>query len=184
MIEEHRLIDHRRSCDPLDKPRLKKLQVSGTNGSRREESASCRGGAPFAIGSLMTPQELRDRLDAFAVQADALASPLLASPVTRNSADQLIRSSSSAASHHRAAGRARSHAEFTVKLGTALEEADEALAWIKHLVACGRVPPGDADPLIAKAVELVKILTSSCRTAQRNEEARRRLDRAQTKSRR
>jgi hypothetical protein len=65
-----------------------------------------------------------------------------------------------------------------------LEEADEAMAWIKHLVACGRVPPGDADPLIAKAVELVKILTSSCRTAQRNEEARRRLDRAQTKSRR
>jgi four helix bundle protein len=129
----------------------------------------------------MSPQELRDRLEAFAVHADALAAPLLASPVTRNTADQLIRSSSSAASHHRAAGRARSHAEFTAKIGTALEEADEALAWVRHLVACGRVQVSDAEPLIAEAVELVKILTTSCRTAQRNEEARRTLERAQAR---
>jgi len=123
----------------------------------------------------MTPEELRRRLDAFAVQADAFAAPLLASPITRNSADQLMRASSSAAANHRAAGRARSHAEFTAKIGTALEEADEALAWARHLVACGRVSARDAEPLITEAVELVRILTSSCRTAQRNEEARRGL---------
>jgi len=137
-------------------------------------------GAAFAIWSGMTPDELRKRLDAFAVQADALAAPLLASPVTRNSADQLIRASSSAASNHRAAGRARSHAEFTAKIGTALEEADEAMAWARHLVPCGRVSLEEAEPLIAEAVELVRILTSSCRTAQRNEQARRALGRRKT----
>jgi hypothetical protein len=68
-----------------------------------------------------------------------------------------------------------------VKIGTALEEADEALARVRHLVACGRVQVSDAEPLIAEAVELVKILTTSCRTAQRNEEARRTLERAQAR---
>jgi|SRR5215471_20259581 len=125
----------------------------------------------------MTPEELRRRFEAFAVQADALAAPLLASAVTRNSADQLMRASSSAAANHRAAGRARSHAEFTAKIGTALEEADEALAWARHLVACGRVSPRAAESLITEAVELVKILTSSCRTAQNNEETRASLER-------
>ncbi len=132
----------------------------------------------------MTPQELRERFEAFAVHADALAAPLLASPITRNSADQLIRSSSSAASQHRAAGRARSHAEFTAKIGTALEEADEALAWVKHLVACGRVSAETAAPPIAEASALVKILTRSCLTARQNEDARRSLGKTSSRARR
>ena len=67
-------------------------------------------GATLAISGGMTPDELRTRLKAFAVQVDAFAAPLLASAATRNSADQLNREpvASAAASNHRAAGRARS----------------------------------------------------------------------------
>src|SRR5262245_8056010 len=101
---------------------------------------------------MMTPDELRQRFAAFAAKVDAFASPLLSAIGTRNSADQLIRASSSAASQHRAAGRARSHREFTSKIGAALEEADEALAWAQHLVACGRVSPKSAEPIIAEAL--------------------------------
>jgi four helix bundle protein len=126
----------------------------------------------------MTPDQLRERFAAFAAQVDAFAAPLLASPVTRNSADQLMRSSSSAAQHHRAAGRARSHAEFTAKIGVALEEADEALAWAQHLVRCGRATLREAEPIISEAQELVSILTKSCKTARANEDDRRDLDRA------
>jgi len=133
----------------------------------------------IALRTGMTPDQLRDRLADFAVRADALAAPLLASPVTRNSADQLMRASSSAAQHHRAAGRSRSHAEFTAKIGAALEEADEALGWLEHLVACGRVPERVAEPLVAEARQLVMILTKSCHTAQTNEELRRSLKRRQ-----
>lgn len=80
---------------------------------------------------------------------------------------------SAAASNHRAAGRTRSHAEFTAKIGTALEEADEAMAWMEHLVACKRVTPEAARPIIAEAEELVRILGKSCGTARRNEAGRR-----------
>jgi len=122
----------------------------------------------------MTPDELRARLSAFAVRVDAFAAPLLASVATRNAADQLMRASSAAASNHRAAGRARSHAEFTAKVGTALEEADEKLAWVEHLVVCQRVTPEAAAPIIAEAAQLVRILGRSSATARRNEAERKR----------
>jgi four helix bundle protein len=118
---------------------------------------------------LVTPDELRARLSVFAANVDAFAAPLLANPVTRNSADQLMRASAAAAANHRAAGRARSHAEFTAKLGTALEEADEAMAWTEHLVTCKRVSPESAAAILAAARQLVKTLSVSCRTARANE---------------
>jgi four helix bundle protein len=118
----------------------------------------------------VTPEEFRARLAAFAAAVDAFAAPLLASPATRNSADQLMRASSSASSNYRAAGRARSHAEFTAKVGAALEEADESLGWIEHLVACRRVSRDAAGPLAAEAGELVRILGTSYRTSRQNDE--------------
>jgi four helix bundle protein len=118
----------------------------------------------------VTPEQLRARLAAFAANVDAFAAPLLASPATRHSADQLIRASASASSNYRAAGRARSHAEFTAKVGTALEEADESLGWVEHLVACKRVTREAAAPIVAEADELVRILGKSFQTARQNEE--------------
>ena len=35
------------------------------------------------------------------------------------------------AMNYRAAGRARSHREFTAKLGTVVEDADESLGWLE-----------------------------------------------------
>ncbi len=131
----------------------------------------------------MTPDQLRARLTAFAANVDAFAARILASAATRNSADQLMRASAAAAANHRAAGRARSHAEFTAKLGTALEEADEAMAWTEHLVTCRRVSPKSAESILAEARRLVKTLSVSCRTARANESSSLDLDKRRGKVR-
>src|SRR5262245_12853472 len=113
-----------------------------------------------AVTHGMTPKELRERTADFAVRVEAFSRPLLKRLETREAALQLSRSSSSVASNYRAAGRSRSHAEFTAKLGTVLEEADETQFWLEHLHRCGLVRPEEAKPLLAEAGELVAIFTT------------------------
>lgn len=113
----------------------------------------------------MKPQDLRERLARFAWDVGAFSRPLLHNIETTDAARQLRTASSSVASNHRAAGRGRSHAEFTSKLSTALEEADESLYWLEHLRACGLAPDDELGKLIPESQELVAILTASVRTA-------------------
>ena len=122
----------------------------------------------------MTPQQLRKRTAEFAKNIDAFAGPLVDSARTRKVAEQLLASSSSIASNYRAAGRARSHAEFTAKIGVVLEEADESQHWLQHLDACRLAHPDRIAPLLAEATELVAIFTSSAKTARNQEDERRR----------
>lgn len=96
------------------------------------------------------------------------ARPLLDVAHTRDSALQLMRAASSAAANYRAATRARSHAEFTAKIGIALEEADEAVFWLAHLQGIG-VTTDTLEELHQEAMELVAILGASRRTSLRNE---------------
>jgi four helix bundle protein len=113
----------------------------------------------------MTAAELRGRLAVFASDIAKFAAPLLERPVTYDAARQLIRSSASAADHHRAAGRARSHAEFTAKIGVALDEADETRSWLDYLHRTEFVPAARLKPFRAEAEELVAILSKSHSTA-------------------
>jgi four helix bundle protein len=103
----------------------------------------------------VTPAELRHRFATFAAEVARFARPLLNRPETFDAARQLIRSSASAADNHRAAGRARSHAEFTARIGVALDEADEANDRIR--------------PYHMEGQELVAILTKSYETARKRD---------------
>ena len=72
--------------------------------------------------------------------------------------------------NHRAAGRGRSHAEFTAKLGVAVEEIDESQGWLLHLERCGLVPleaTAEFQHLLAEAGQLAAILTADVVTARR-----------------
>ncbi len=119
----------------------------------------------------MTPKELRARTAEFARVINAFCRPLLRRPETRAIADQLLDASSSVASNHRAAGRGRSHAEFTAKIGIVNEEADESLFWLEHLRDCRLVTPAEVADLILEAGELSAIFTTSAKTARAREEA-------------
>jgi len=94
----------------------------------------------------MIPDELRSRLAAFSNDVERLAAPLFGRRQTENTADQMTRSATSAAAQYRAACRGRSHAEFTAKLGGAVEEADECVYWLEHARDCGFI---DTPPLHA-----------------------------------
>jgi len=115
----------------------------------------------------MTPGELRERLAAFAVNIERFTRPMLSRPDLWDAARQLRRSSTSVAANHRAAGCARSRAEFAAKLSIALEEADETRFWLEHLMSCTLGPVADIEPLLTESRQVAAILATSVRTARR-----------------
>ncbi len=81
---------------------------------------------------------------------------------------QLIRCGTAVAANYRAAGRARSRAEWVAKIGIVVEEADETVFWLEMLSECEIVPLSKTEPLLAEAQELTAIFTASRRTARSN----------------
>ena len=83
---------------------------------------------------------------------------------------QALRSGTSVAAHVREACRARSEAEFTSKLGGALQEADETALWLELLrEECG-VDASQTKPLETESSELIAIFTTMInRTRSRSE---------------
>jgi four helix bundle protein len=75
-------------------------------------------------------EELKARTHRFAVDVIAFVRSLPETLETRRLRDQLIGAACGVSGNYRAACRARSHREFTAKLGTVLEEADEAEEWL------------------------------------------------------
>jgi four helix bundle protein len=122
----------------------------------------------------MTPQELRARLADLAVRVATMTRPLVTDAGARYGATQLARAASSAAANYRAATVARSHAEFTSKIGTALEEADETVYWLEYLSRVGWLKE-DATfaEVLQESLEMAAILGASKRTSTRNAHLRR-----------
>jgi four helix bundle protein len=131
----------------------------------------------------MTPKELRARTHAFAVAMNAFCQPLLRRTETRDAAEQLLDASSSVGSNHRAAGKARSHAEFAARIGTVDEEADESIYWLEYLRDCRLVSEAELAPHLNEATQLAAIFAASARTARLREEQRRAVKRRPKRSR-
>src|SRR3989304_3857505 len=81
---------------------------------------------------------------------------------------QLLKSGTSVAANYRAAGRARSRAEFISKMGVVVEEADESAFWLDLLVDSGVVSMGVLSGMLREANELLAIFAASYHTAKRN----------------
>ena len=84
-------------------------------------------------------------------------------------ADQLFRASARTAANYRAACRARSHRDFTNKMGMAVEEADESVFWLTFVGESGLKETADQRDLLAEAGELLAIFTKSAKTASDND---------------
>jgi four helix bundle protein len=146
--------------------------------------AEARVGIGRARSKVMKSTDLCQRTAAFAVSIVKFSAPLFRRPETRGVAEQLVDAARSVAANYRAACRARSHAEFTAKMGTVLEEADESQFWLQHL-RDARLVDATAIVDLDEATQLVAIFTKTRDTAQRNEdiarEARRRPTRRSRK---
>src|SRR5262245_23176183 len=85
---------------------------------------------------------------------------------------QLTKAATSVDMNYRASCRARSHAEFTAKIGTVAEEADESAEWLE-VVAEGRLVSSPELPRLQReSRELVAIFSASVGTARRTERSR------------
>ncbi|MBW8866647.1 MAG: four helix bundle protein [Acidobacteria bacterium] len=105
---------------------------------------------------------------------------------TRELKDQLRRSASGVDLNWHAACRGRTHKEFTAKLGTVLEEADEAAECLA-LIRDGKLAIGnDVGRLSQESHELRLIFGKATRTARANEDRQareRQIDRRRTRKR-
>ena len=82
---------------------------------------------------------------------------------------QLTKSSTSTAANYRAACRARSHAEFTSKMGLVAEEADENVFWLEYIAGANLTKAKNLPVLETEGRELLQIFSRSVGTARLNE---------------
>ncbi len=117
------------------------------------------------MGDLPSKQEeLRNRTKRFVLRIIRLFRHL---PQTTEAQIQLLRAGTSVGANYRAAGRARSKAEFASKISIVREEVDETVFWIECLAEAGIVEANLLMDLPSEANELVAIFAASQRTARR-----------------
>src|SRR5688500_4115937 len=107
----------------------------------------------------MKPEQLRERITAWAVDVSRLIGPLFRRYETRIRASQLKRSADSTASNHRAACVARSHDIFRSKISIALEDADETVGWLEMSQREGILRGPALDRLPDAGRQITKILS-------------------------
>ncbi|PYR09844.1 MAG: four helix bundle protein [Acidobacteria bacterium] len=88
---------------------------------------------------------------------------------------QLAKAATSVAMNYRASCRARSHTEFTAKMGLVAEEADESQGWLEFIDAASLiVSAAELARLLQESTELCAIVSTSFATARRKEHERKR----------
>src|SRR5260370_22825421 len=98
-------------------------------------------------------EELRCRTKRFALRIIRLFQHLPRSTEAQILGKQLLRSGTSVGANYRAAGRARSKAEFSSKIGIVVEEADETVFWLECLVESGIVTEDLLQDLLRETTE-------------------------------
>jgi four helix bundle protein len=116
----------------------------------------------------MKHQNLQTRTKDFAFQVIQFCEHLPHDDTSKTLGRQLLRAACSVGANYRAARRAKSKTDFISKLGTVLEEADEAAYWLELLQDAGKAQAQSCEPLLSEANELVAISISSINTARRN----------------
>ena len=119
-------------------------------------------------------EELKKRSFAFGLRIVRFCRTLRDTWEGREFSDQLFRSGTRVGANYRAACRARSHADFTAKMGYVVEEADESIYWLEMIEAAGIGTGVELKSLLAESNELSRIFNQSQLTAKTNAAARQR----------
>jgi four helix bundle protein len=117
----------------------------------------------------MNKAELQERTKNFALRVLKLIERLPCTVGGKVIATQLARSATLVSANYRAACRPRSRAEFSSKLGTVAEEADESLHWLELIRDGSFVPERRIGSLLAEADELTAIFPAGRRRSSRNQ---------------
>jgi four helix bundle protein len=118
--------------------------------------------------------DLNERMSRFAVRLVCFCRTL---PHTRESdviGRQLLRAGTGMPANYRAAGRARSYADFISKMGIAAEEGDETVYWLRIVIEAELGLRQEAQDLRTEAHELMAICAASHKTAKSRQAGRKR----------
>jgi four helix bundle protein len=118
--------------------------------------------------------QLKKRTMRFALDACALIRELPQFEPGPTAKHQLARAATGVAFNYRATCRARSHTEFTSRMGVVAEEADESQGWLEFVEAAELLKSADLTRLIREATELAAIMSAAYGTARYNQKQRRR----------
>src|SRR5256885_11409337 len=87
-------------------------------------------------------------------------------PIVRR---QLARAATGVAFNYRSSCRARSHTEFTARIGVVAEEADESQGWLEFIDASALIKSPEVARLVQESDELTAIFSASVGTARYKE---------------
>ena len=124
-----------------------------------------RGMCKVSVTQIDKTEELRKRTKRFALRIIRLYRSLPLKNDAQVLGKQVLRRGTSVGANYRAAGRARSRAEFASKLGIVVEEIDETGYWLELMIESGIVSAEKLTELCAEARELTAIFTRAQQTA-------------------
>ena len=110
-------------------------------------------------------ERLKERTMRFALDVCELIKSLPQAEPGPTVRRQLAKAATSVAFNYRASCRARSHAEFTAKIGLVAEEADEAQGWLEFIETAKLIISDDLTRLVGESHELTAIFSASAGTA-------------------
>jgi four helix bundle protein len=116
----------------------------------------------------MVPEELSDRLWAFAARTGKLVDALPETRLGRHVANQLVRSRTAAAPNYDEGRVGESRADFVHKINVALKELVETRGWLKFVIIAQLLPARRVEVLLQECEELCRILGKSVSTAKAN----------------
>jgi four helix bundle protein len=114
-------------------------------------------------------EQLKARTMRFALDVCELIQRLPHSEPSQTVRRQLAKAATSVAFNYRAACRARSHKEYTAKIGLVDEEADESVGWLEFIEAARLLKSSELVRLIVESRELAAIVSASYGTARYKE---------------
>jgi four helix bundle protein len=115
-------------------------------------------------------EDLKERTKRFVIKVLDFVETLPKTPDGDALARQLARAGNGVAGNYRSACRARSHTEFTAKLGVALDEADESELWLDIAEQKNWGIASDRAWLLDESRQLRAIFGKGCQTARKKEQ--------------
>jgi four helix bundle protein len=116
----------------------------------------------------MTPEELSDRMIAFAARTGKVVDALPDTRMGRHIAGQLVRCGTAPAPNYDEARAAESRADFVHKMQIVLKELREAGTWIRMIIKTELLPQARLADLLDESIQLSNIVGQSVVTAKSN----------------
>jgi len=124
-----------------------------------------KGESEMLNSERMSPRDLKERTQQFALRVIRLTRALPNTPEAWVLGKPVLRSATSVGANYRSCQRGKSKADFIAKLAVAEEEADETCYWLELIVAAELLPQERVELLLNEAREITAILTAAGKTA-------------------